>query len=144
MNHSNPYPYRWILARKMLAACHRSASPARNQQHKQVTVTAKQNLDSPTSGSLGGTLALHGNPVRTVINGSTADNRPKRGQVWGLGSGVRCDGTISPFGNGASSAATAKITARSPDGSERLFFLKTSTGVDAPLVAEGEASPCFP
>lgn len=45
--------------------------------------------------------------------------------------------TISPFGHGTSSAFTAKISAKSPDGVERFFFMKTSDAEDAALLVEG-------
>jgi len=48
-----------------------------------------------------------------------------------------CIVTVTPFGHGTSSASTAKISARSPDGKERLFFLKALAGAEAALTVEG-------
>ncbi len=46
--------------------------------------------------------------------------------------------TVTPFGHGTSSASTASISARSPDGTERRVFLKMSAAADALLALEGK------
>ncbi|KAF2397423.1 Ketosamine-3-kinase [Trichodelitschia bisporula] len=44
----------------------------------------------------------------------------------------------SAGGGGCSSASTAKITAKLPDGTEKQFFMKTSSGGDAEVMFRGE------
>jgi hypothetical protein len=46
--------------------------------------------------------------------------------------------TVEPTtSNGCSSASTAKIAAKFPDGSEKYFFMKMGTGTQGRLMVEG-------
>ncbi len=46
--------------------------------------------------------------------------------------------TVSSHGGGGmSSASTAKITAKTEDGTENVFFMKTGKGKDAEVMFEG-------